>query len=120
MMRIVSTMLCAVLLISLRLHAAPGAPRFVVDAEVGYLLGAVKNGRWVETKTARHWLRGGEKYTLYDGNRVAGTAQGGKPYSMETPCPETYLVKLKGATRGIAVPRAASRCRVAKRRCRVR
>ncbi len=93
--------------------ATPDTPRFVIDASRGYLLGASKGGRWVKAKIARQWLRGGEKYTLYDANRVVGTATGGKADLQGAPCEETYFVPMKGAATkrvsSIALSNSASR-----------
>lgn len=82
---------------------APAAPRFVVDGASGYLLGASQNGRWLNAKTARKLVRGGEKYTFYDGTRVVGNAVGGKAATDGAPCEDTYFVKLTGAARVLAV-----------------
>ena len=82
---------------------AKSAPRFVVDAASGYFLGAAQNGRWLNAKAARQLVRGGEKYTLYNGTRIVGNAVGGKAETDGAPCEDTYFVKFKGAARGLAV-----------------
>lgn len=76
----------------------PNATRFVVDASRGYLLGASSGGRWIKDKDARLLLRGGEKYTLSDANRVIGAATGGQAKSEGAPCEDTYFVQFKGVT----------------------
>lgn len=83
--------------------------RAVVDAESGYLLGGTVDGAWRDARAMSRLLRGGERYRVYAGGRLAGEATGGRAASIDEPCPETFAVELSPAREdGIAVSGAAN------------
>ncbi len=64
------------LLPSLPLAAAELHP--IVEVESGYLLGAVKDGKFIKHEDAAKVLKGGEKYRVYSLTTRLGEAKGGK------------------------------------------
>ena len=63
----------------------------IVDHFTGYLLGGVKDNRWVDVGTAVAALSGGETYRVYTGSALAGTATGSAPEKRGGVCPGTVL-----------------------------
>lgn len=58
----------------------------------GYLLGGWDQGKWLNDKAAARLLQGGEAYRFYSLTGELGEAPGGRPTSLEAPCPETLGV----------------------------
>ena len=85
------------------LQAAPESARLIVDGDVGYLLGAARNGQWIKDTHARTLVKGGESYSVIAGTKIIATVKGGKAQAIGAPCEETQMVELKGVSRGIAV-----------------
>lgn len=68
--------------------------RPVLDLDGGYLLGVVVDGAWRDGEHGAPLVRGGERYRVFAGGRPLGMATGGRPVSLDAPCPETFEVKL--------------------------
>lgn len=79
------------------------APRPVVDARTGYLLGATQGGRWIAAEQAAGRIRAGERYRVYGGQRLAGQSTGTRPRSIGEPCEKTFRVSLSPAREGAEV-----------------
>lgn len=73
-------------------HSAAIHP--IIDKD-GELLGATRAGRWIPQDKAAHLLRGGETYRLYSASSSMGIVRGGKPVSMDAPCPDQMTVSVK-------------------------
>jgi hypothetical protein len=85
-------LLSLLLLPSLPLAAAELHP--IVEVGSGYLLGAVKDGKFIKHEDAAKVLKGGEKYRVYSLTTRLGEAKGGKPESAGEACPDVKAVKL--------------------------
>jgi hypothetical protein len=84
--------------------AAEGAGPLIplVDSTRGWLLGATRDGRWVDQGAAAILMRGGERYTRYapgGDEPVTGSAPG----PIGTPCDDTQMVLLDPPGDGVAV-----------------
>ncbi|MEO7716902.1 MAG: hypothetical protein ABIY70_11920 [Capsulimonas sp.] len=70
----------------------------------GELLGATRNGKWILQDKAARLLTGGETYHAYSISSRLGTVRGGKPVSMDAPCPDQMTVSTQlpaGAVIGV-------------------
>ncbi len=76
--------------------AAEGAGPLIpiVDGTNGYLLGASRDGRWVQQFDAGALMAGGESYTIQLPDGSVASANGSQPGSMGTPCEQTMRVTL--------------------------
>ena len=78
----------------------------IIDKD-GELLGATRGGTWIPQDKAAHLMMGGETYQVYDSSSVIGAVRGGKPESMDEPCPSQMVIPVKmpaGAVIGISSP----------------
>jgi hypothetical protein len=84
-------------LMGLHRASAAEAPAAIVAARTGYIIGAAKDGKWLEGAKAAAVIKPGASFRVYDLTRELGTATASKPESVEEPCPDTYMVKLSPA-----------------------
>jgi len=66
----------------------------IVEVETGYFFGASENGKWVAAEKAAKRLPTETTFRIYGLTGEVGEAKGGKPKSIEEPCPDTLEVKL--------------------------
>lgn len=66
----------------------------IVEVETGYLFGAVAGGKWIKAEAAVKALKSASSYRVYGLAQALGETKGGKPRSIEEPCPDVYSVEL--------------------------
>jgi len=66
----------------------------IVEVETGYLFGGSSNGKWLKAEQAIKSVKPQTTYSVYTLTDRIGVTKGGKPRSVEDPCPETQTVKL--------------------------
>lgn len=87
-----STLFAALLLARPFATAAELHP--IVEIGSGYLLGAVRDGKFLKHEIATKALKGGEKYRVYGLNKRLGEVTGSKPEFAVEVCPDVSVVKL--------------------------
>jgi hypothetical protein len=91
-----SRFIAVVVLVLIALHRAAAAGRTdaIVEVKTGYVIGAAKDGRWLDSAKAAALIKPGASFRIYDLTRDLGTATANKPQSVDEPCPDTHKVIL--------------------------
>ena len=66
----------------------------IVWPETDYLIGAHAGGKWLNSQQAARRVPAGTTFRLFSFNAEIGGASGGKPASVEEPCPDTFAIEL--------------------------
>lgn len=66
----------------------------IIDARYGYLIGAVENGKWVESDNAKKSVKSGTKLQVYGATGAVGNAAIVKLDTAGEACPDVPMVKL--------------------------
>ena len=66
----------------------------IVEVGTGYLFGGSSKGKWLKAEQAIKSIKPGTAYSVYTLTDRIGATKGGKPRSVDEPCPETQMVKL--------------------------
>ncbi|HKP05165.1 MAG TPA: FG-GAP repeat protein [Chthoniobacterales bacterium] len=74
--------------------AAGGPANVIIDLKNNYILGALDNGKWLDSAKAGALLKEGTSFRAYGLDREMGSTKAGTPESMSEPCPDTWTVKL--------------------------
>ena len=80
----------------------------LIEVQSEYLIGGRAGRKWLDSQKAAPLVKPGETFRLFSFNGEVGRAKGGKPASVEEPCPDTHSIKLstkpENAIIGIAAP----------------
>lgn len=66
----------------------------IIDAQYGYLIGAVENGKWIESDNAKKSVKPGTKLQVYGATGAVGTVAVVKLDTGGEACPDQAIVKL--------------------------
>ena len=72
----------------------------IVEVETGYFFGASENGKWIAAEKAAKRVPAETTFRVYGLTGEVAEVKGGKPKSIEEPCPDVLEVKLLGKTEG--------------------
>lgn len=80
----------------------------IIEIETGYFFGGSESGKWVKADRAAKSIGKKTTYQVYSLTKKAGQITGGKPKSVDEPCPDTLTVSLsskpKDGVIGLAAP----------------
>ena len=84
----------------------------IIEIETGYFFGGSESGKWIKAGRAAKSIAKKTTYQVYGLTKQAGQITGGKPKSVDEPCPDTLSVSLsskpKDGVIGLAAPWNAS------------
>jgi hypothetical protein len=66
----------------------------IIEIETGYFFGGSENGKWIKAEQAAKSRGKKTTYQVYSLTKQAGQITGGKPKSVDEPCPDTLTVSL--------------------------
>ncbi len=66
----------------------------VIEIDTGYFFGASANGKWIKADRAAKSVGNKTTYQVYSLTKQVGQITGGKPKSVDEPCPDTLTVPL--------------------------
>jgi hypothetical protein len=66
----------------------------IIDLRYGYLIGAIQNGKWIESDSAKKSVRPGMKLQVYGITGVVGTVSVVKLDTQNEPCEDRPTVKV--------------------------
>jgi hypothetical protein len=66
----------------------------IIEIETGYFFGGSENGKWIKADQAAKSAGKKTTYQVYSLTKQAGQITGGKPKSVDEPCPDTLTVSL--------------------------
>ena len=80
----------------------------IIEIETGYFFGGSESGKWVKADRATKSIGKKTTYQVYGLTKQGGQITGGKPKSVDEPCPDTLTVSLpskpKDGVIGLAAP----------------
>src|SRR2546429_7727387 len=85
--------IAAVSILTLRANSLPETFP-IIDVQYGYLIGAVENGKWVESDHAKKSVKPGTKLQVYGATGAVGNAAIVKLDTAGEACPDQPMVKL--------------------------
>jgi len=66
----------------------------IIEIETGYFFGGSENGKWIKADQAAKSTGKKTTYQVYGLTKKAGEITGGKPKSVDEPCPDTLMASL--------------------------
>ncbi len=66
----------------------------IVEVETGYFFGATRAGKWMKAENTAKSIGEEQTYKIYGLTESLGETKGGKPKSIEEPCPDVFTVAL--------------------------
>ena len=80
----------------------------IIEIDTGYFFGASEKGKWIKAVQAAKSVGNNTTYQVYSLTKQVGQITGGKPKSVDEPCPDTLTVPLsskpKDGVIGLAAP----------------
>jgi hypothetical protein len=80
----------------------------IIEIETGYFFGGSENGKWIKADQAAKSTGKKTTYEVYSLTKQAGQITGGKPKSVEEPCPDTLTVSLSSKPKDGVIGLAAT------------
>lgn len=79
----------------------------IIEIETGYFFGGSEKGKWITADHAAKSIGKKTIYRVYDLTKQAGQITGGKPKSVDEPCPDTLTVSLSSKPKDGVIALAA-------------
>jgi hypothetical protein len=80
----------------------------IIEIETGYFFGGSENGKWIKADHAAKSIAKKTNYQVYSLTKQASQITGGKPKSVDEPCPDTVMVSLSSKPKDGVIGMAAT------------